>query len=188
MERIKEESQLRREYGYKNKTEVWKVQSILRSFRAQARRLIPLTDEQAQLEKRQLLSKLASLGLVNENAQIEDVLALTVRDLLERRLQTLVFRKKLANSVKQARQFITHGHITINGKKITSPAYMVKVSEENGIGFSENSTLASEEHPERIAVREKELKGVKKEETPAEEKEEEKEEKEIVKIAEEIGE
>ena len=186
MERIKEEAQLRKEYGYKNKKEIWKVQSILRKFRAQARRLIPLTDKQAQLEKQQLLSKLASLGLIKEGAQIEDVLALTVRDLLERRLQTLVFRKKMANSIKQARQFITHGHIVIGGKKITSPSYMVRVSEENEIAFAGNSPLANEMHPERVAAKEKEK--PKEEAKDVEESEEAKEEKEIIKTAEEIGE
>ncbi|MCD6575747.1 MAG: 30S ribosomal protein S4 [Nanoarchaeota archaeon] len=189
MDRIKEEAQLRKEYGYKNKKEIWKVQSVLRKFRAQARRLIPLTDKQAQLEKQQLLSRLASLGLVNENAQIEDVLALTIRDLLERRLQTLVFRKKMANSIKQARQFITHGHIVIGDKKVTSPSYMVKVSEEPYIGFAKNSPLADEDHPERVVIKEKELGKQKAEEVKEEkESEEEEEAKEILETAEEIGE
>ena len=199
MDRIKEESQLRKEYGYKNKNEIWKVQSVLRKFRAQARRLIPLTDKQAQLEKQQLLSKLVSLGLIKEGAQIEDVLALSVRDLLERRLQTLVYRKKLANSVNQARQFITHGHITIGNKKITSPSYMVKISEEMEISFAGNSPLMNEMHPERVAAREKEQKIKSEKEEPKEEKAEseekskkadteKEEEKEIVEIAEEVGE
>jgi len=183
MERIKEEKQLRKEYGYKNKKEIWKMQSILRNFRAQARRLIPLTDKQAQLEKKQLLSRLYSLGLVKENAQIEDVLALTIRDILERRLQTLVFRKKMANTIKQARQFITHGHIVIGDKKVTSPSHLVRVDEEPLIGFAPNSPLANEMHPERMAVKSKEKKEEAKEPT-----EEEIEEKEIKELAEEIGE
>ncbi len=153
--RIKEETQLRKEYGYKNKKEIWKVQSILRKFRDQARRLISLTGKQAQLEKQQLLSRLASLGVVKENAKIEDVLALTVRDLLERRLQTLVYRKKMANTISQSRQFISHGHISVGDMKITSPSYMVKTSEESKLSFAENSPLADETHPERAVALEK---------------------------------
>jgi small subunit ribosomal protein S4 len=189
--RIKEESELKREYGYKNKKEIWKVQSVLRQFRAQARRLIPLTDKQATLEKQQLLSKLASLGIINEGAKIEDVLALNIKNLLERRLQTIIVRKRIANSISQARQFITHGHITIGNKKITSPSYMVRILEENEIGFAGNSPLMSEMHPERVIAREKEVKRVAGEKTKedavkAKEKVEE-EEKEIIEISKELG-
>lgn len=155
MKRIKEESQLRKKYGYKNKKEIWKVQSTLRNFRAQARRLIPLKDKQAELEKQQLISKLAALGIIKEDSHIEDILALDIRDLLERRLQTILLKKKMANSIKQARQFITHGHIKIGENKITSPSYLVRISEESQISFSENSSIFSEMHPERVAAREK---------------------------------
>ena len=155
MARIKEEKELKKEYGYKNKREIWKVRSILRKFRAQARRLIPLTGKQAELEKKQLLTRLYNLGLVPENARIEDVLSLTVRDLLERRLQTLVYRKNMANTIKQARQMITHGHIVIGNKKVKSPSHLVTIGEESEIAFAGNSPFISEMHPERIAGREK---------------------------------
>jgi small subunit ribosomal protein S4 len=127
------------------------MQSILRKFRKQARRLIPLTDPQAQLEKKQLLTRLASLGLIKEGAQIEDVLALKVRDILERRLQTVVLRKKLAHTVKQARQMITHGHVLIGEKKVTSPSHLVTVGEEPEVAFITNSPFFSEMHAERVA-------------------------------------
>ena len=189
VDRIKEEAQLKQEFGYKNKKEMWKVQSTLRNFRAQARRLIPLTDKQAQLEKKQLLEKLVSLGLIKEGAQIEDVLGLSVKDLFERRIQTIMLRRKMANTIKQARQFITHGHVTIGNKKITSPSYLVKLSEENQISFAGNSSLISEMHPERVAIFEKDKKPEdrKKIEVPVK-KEEEAEEKEILEVAEEIAE
>lgn len=188
VDRIKEEAQLKQEYGYKNKKEMWKVQSTLRNFRAQARRLIPLTDRQAQLEKKQLIQKLVSLGIVKEGSQIEDVLGLTVKDLFERRIQTIMLRKKMANSIKQARQFITHGHVTIGAKKITSPSYLVKLSEENEISFAGNSSLISELHPERQVILEKDKKPEDRKKPVLEEKkEEEAEEKEILKVAEEIA-
>jgi len=176
--RIKEEADLRNDYGYKNKKEIWKMYSILRNFRAQARRLIPLTDKQAQLEKKQLLTRLASLGLVKENAQIENVLALKVRDILERRLQTLLLRKKFAHTVNQARQMITHGHIVVGEKKIRSPSHLVKIGDENSITFVGNSPFMSEMHPERVAgATKREKKRVA--ELPPEKVEEQKELKEL---------
>lgn len=49
--------------------------------------------------------------------------------LLERRLDNVVFRMGLANSRKEARQLVTHGHFTINGKKVDIPSLQVKVGD-----------------------------------------------------------
>jgi small subunit ribosomal protein S4 len=46
--------------------------------------------------------------------------------LLERRLDNTVFRLKMAISRVQARQMIIHGHITVNGKKVDKPSFLVK--------------------------------------------------------------
>lgn len=50
--------------------------------------------------------------------------------LLERRLDNVLYRAKLANTRTQARQIIVHGHILVNNKKVYSPSYLVKVSDE----------------------------------------------------------
>ncbi|PIY59933.1 30S ribosomal protein S4 [Candidatus Woesearchaeota archaeon CG_4_10_14_0_8_um_filter_47_5] len=148
--RIEQEKEYLNEYGLKNKKQVWKMVTILQNAKSQAKRLTIQTGPQAEKEKTQLLTKLATLGFVPENAALEDVLGLENKDVLERRLQTLVVRKNLARSMKQARQLITHGHVQINGKKITVPSYLVRSSEESSLGFSANSALADEMHPERI--------------------------------------
>ncbi len=147
--RMQLEAQLKKEYAYKNKREVWKMFSILRNFRAQARMLIGLQTPQAAVLKQQLMKRLNSLGLVKEDAALEDVLNLTIRDIMERRLQTRVYRLGLAKSMKQARQFIVHGHILIGDKKVKSPSRLVTVAEEKMIRFDPNSPLASEDHPAR---------------------------------------
>jgi len=123
--RIEEEAVLRKEYGYKSKTELWKVQSKLRNFRAQARKLIGLRTEQAEKEKKQLLSRLYKLGLVSKKANLDDVLDLVIENLMDRRLQTVVLKRNLSTSLRQARQVITHGHIAIDKKIITSQNYIV---------------------------------------------------------------
>jgi len=132
--RIDEERRLKQKYAYKNKKELWKFTSLLRDYRAQARSLIPLLDTtQGKREQKQLVEKLAGYGLVAKDATMDDILKLEIEDLLNRRLQTLVYRKGLANTVKQARQFIVHGHVKIEGNKITAPSYMVKVKEEETV-------------------------------------------------------
>jgi small subunit ribosomal protein S4 len=79
------------------------------------------------------------------------VLALDVTDLLERRLQTVVYRSGLANTVKQARQFVVHGHVAIGNRRVRTPAYTVEVEEEDDIGYDGTSPLNDELHPERTA-------------------------------------
>ena len=148
-ERIEEEEAIIKEFGLKNKKEIWKASSKLRDFFAQAKKAISLRTAQGEKEKMQLIKKLSSLGLLADKAPLEDVLNLSLRDILQRRLQSIVFNKKMSRTMKQARQFIVHEHIMVNGKKITVPGYLVPVAEENTVTFSANSDLAKEEHPER---------------------------------------
>jgi small subunit ribosomal protein S4 len=61
----------------------------------------------------------------------------------------VAYRKGLANTTSQARQFIVHGHITVHGARVRVPSYTVETSEEDSIAFDENSPLADDLHPER---------------------------------------
>ncbi len=148
-ERLDYEEPVSKEFGLKNKMELWRAASFLRKFASQAKRLIPLRGEQAELEKRQLIGKLNSLGIISREASLDEVLSLTLNDFLARRLQTIVFKRNLARSVKQSRQFIVHGQIKIGGKIITSPSFLVPAAVEDTVGFVETSALANAEHPER---------------------------------------
>jgi small subunit ribosomal protein S4 len=150
--RIKEENELLKKYGLKNKRELWKAQSTLRNYRRQARDLLARLrygDLQAEKEKKDLLMKLANLGLLPDSASLDDVLALDLEKLLERRLQTLVYLKGLAYTPKQARQLIVHGHASVRGRKVTVPGYLVKRNEEPSIEYTPFSPLVNELHPAR---------------------------------------
>ncbi len=149
-ERIEEEKKIMREYALKNKTEIYRLNSILRKFASQAKNLVAKKTEQAEKEKKQLMERLVRLGILEGNAHMDDVLALTLKNILERRLQSLVFRKGMSKTMNQARQFITHRHITLNGKKLTSPNHLVPKELENTIQYSPSSNLKDEMHPERI--------------------------------------
>jgi small subunit ribosomal protein S4 len=153
-ERIEEEKILITEYGLKNKEELLREAAALRNFTNQAKKLIAVKTEQAKKEEIQLLNRLKALGLM-QTSVLEDVLGLTVRNILDRRLQSIIFKKGLAKSAKQARQFITHGHILVNDKKITSPGHLLLKKDEAGIGFAPRSSLFSEDHPERAKKQEK---------------------------------
>ena len=156
--RILAEKELVREYGLKNKKEIYKTQSLLRNFTKQAKNIIALKNIQGEKEKKQLLSRLISLNLLSKDASLEKVLGLTINNILNRRLQTLVYKKGFAKNVEQARQFIVHGHITIKGQKINVPGYLVKLDEEFYIDFVKSSSLSNPEHPERLLKEKVEIK------------------------------
>lgn len=150
--RIKEENELLKKYGLKNKKELWKAQSLLRNYRRQGRELLARLrygDPQADKEMKGLIDKLANLGILQDNATLDDVLALELEKILERRLQTIVYFKGLAYTPKQARQLIVHGHTIVNDRKITVPGYLVKRKEEATIAYNPHSPLAHELHPAR---------------------------------------
>lgn len=126
-ERINRENEIIRKYGLKNKREIWKAESAVERIRRQAKRLITASEE----EKEVFLQKLKRMGFKIDD--IAGVLGLSKEDWLNRRLQTIVFRNKIANTPKQARQFITHKLVSIGKKKIDAPSYFVKADEEKEI-------------------------------------------------------
>lgn len=141
-ERLLEESRLLGAYGLRNKRELWKAATIVRYYRHRARALLAAPPEVREREEKTLLDKLIKLGLLNEGAKLDDILNLRVEDLLERRLQTIVYKKGLARSIYEARQLIVHGHIAIGGRRIRSPGYLVSREEEPLISYHYSSPLA----------------------------------------------
>ena len=132
-ERIEEEKELLKQYGLRRKYEIWKMDSLLKKLLHRAKMIIGEKSSQSDLERKQMLDRLSSLGLLKKDSKVEDVLNLKLKDVLERRLQTLIVRKQMAGTMRQARQFITHEHVSVGAKKITAPSYLVSVSEEPNI-------------------------------------------------------
>lgn len=135
-------------YGLKNKRELWKARTELSRVRHQARSLLALRQEVRQQKEPVLMKSLARIGLVKEDATLDDVLNLGVNNLLDRRLQTIVQRKFSFKTPYQARQAIVHGHITIVDRVITVPSYVVNVKEENQIHLSPKFKIQSAPAPE----------------------------------------
>lgn len=157
LSRIEEETRLVIEYGLRNKREVWIAKSALRRYHKAAREITALqsagaTPEAIERKKAELVGHLHRIGILGPNAGIEDVLSLRVEQQLDRRLQTQVYRHGFARSPKQARQFITHGHIAINGRRVSIPGYTVSAAEQDAITYSGSSPLVSDIHGERQRI------------------------------------
>lgn len=139
--RIEEEAGIKEEYGLKNKVEIWKANSQIRSVREKAKKLISANPEQ----QKAFFERLKKIGIkVNS---ISDVLSLEKKDHLNRRLQTIVFKKKLAHSPKQARQMIVHKKILVDGRAINSPSYLVPVALEEKISVKKKNVSKKLENP-----------------------------------------
>jgi len=146
---LQAELKLLGQYGLRNKRELWLHKTMLSRFRGIARSLLGMPTEERRKMEKQLLDRLHRLGILHETAVLDDVLDMALEEILERRLQTLVFRKGLAKSVYQARQLITHGHISIEGKRVSSPSYLVLREEEAKIAYAPSSPLSTPDHPLR---------------------------------------
>lgn len=149
---IDAERKLLQEFGLQRKKEIHKHHSFLKKYKDIAKRLIANATVQGLKEKEQMIKKLSLLGLISPSAALDDILSLQLPHILERRLESIIFRKGLAKTMKQARQFIVQGHIQIGEKGITSPSYLVPVLEEAKLQFKPSSALAFADHPERIRV------------------------------------
>lgn len=154
-----EERRVVDKYGLKNKREFWKAQSILRNYRRQARELqarLRAGEAQAGQETKWLLESLTRMGLLAPGSPtVDDVLALSVEGFLERRLDWLVFQRGLAPTAKSARKLVVHGHISLSEHRVNRPGYLVRRDEEASLSYSTTSPLTNEEHPLRVALREK---------------------------------
>ena len=132
-DRIQEEKKLLQKYGLRRKREIWKAESILRNYRRRARIIAAKNDKEGE---KILLDKLYKMGIFERrDVELDDVLDLKIDSILRRRLQTLVLENGLGNTPSQARQFIVHGHIAIDGKRTIFPSYLVPRNIEGKIGY-----------------------------------------------------
>jgi len=128
-ERIVEEAEIKKEFGLKNKKEIWTSESRIKSIREKAKKLISATPKEQQV----LFDSLKKIGL-NVNS-IADVLSLNKEDYLKRRLQSVVKNKKIVTTINGARQLIVHKKIRVGENIVDSPSYIVSVDLEDKISL-----------------------------------------------------
>jgi small subunit ribosomal protein S9e len=144
-ERLDSELKLVGQYGLKNKREVWRVQLTLAKIRKAARELLtlPENDDRRIFEGNALIRRMIRLGLLGENERkLDFVLGLTIPKFMERRLQTKVFKMKLAKSIHHARLLIRQRHIRVGKQIVNVPSYLVRTESEKYIDYAINSPIA----------------------------------------------
>ena len=156
--RIDEEHALKEKYGLKKvggMKEIWREKSSLRRHRNQAMKLIGRVDTSEghfAREKTDLVNSLCRQGLLVDGASIDDVLQINVEHMLSRRLQSVVYYRGLAPSMRAARNMIVHGHISIGEQKMTVPGYHIRKLEEEDLNYASNSVYNDPNHPFRVEM------------------------------------
>ena len=74
--------------------------------------------------------------------------------MLECRLDNVVYRLGFANSIRQARQMVVHGHILVNGKKVDIPSFAVQVGDEVTLREKSRTNVMFKENFESGALNE----------------------------------
>ncbi|MFW9926263.1 MAG: 30S ribosomal protein S4 [Candidatus Thorarchaeota archaeon] len=151
-DRFEQELQLIGAYGLRNKKELWKHRTDLSNYRRNARQMLALPPADRAQNERELVTKLSRIGILTTEPTLDHVLDLTLENLLERRLQTIVFRKGMASSMHHARQLVTHGHIALDDARVNTPQRLITVTEEERLQYTTKSPLNDMSHPARIAA------------------------------------
>ena len=151
-ERIEEEHTLKDQYGLKRvggMKEIWRERSALRRHRQLAMKLIGRVDTSEghfKREKEEFLDSMQRKGLISEDADLDDVLQISVENMLDRRLQSQVYYKGFAPSMRAARNMIVHGHIVLGNQKMNVPGYHVLRSQEADIAYHPSSNFNDPNH------------------------------------------
>jgi small subunit ribosomal protein S9e len=141
-ERLDRELRLVGSYGLRCKTELWRYNVVLSKMRRTARLLLTLPENHPRrvLEGSALLRRCHDLGILEEGKnKLDYVLSLSIPHILERRLQTVVFKNGLATSLHQARVLILQRHIAVGKQIVTTPSFMVRKAREGVIAFADVS-------------------------------------------------
>ena len=148
-ERMITELKLVGRYGLRNKRELWKAQTILGNLRSQARSILAEPEGVREIRERDLLARTHRLGILEDDATLDNVLGLSIESILDRRLQTVVYRLGYPYTPYQARQMIVQRHVMLGDEIVSTPSRLVKRHEEEKIGLSPFSKFADEDHPMR---------------------------------------
>ena len=148
---IDEEAILVKDYALKNKREIRKVELQISKLKKIAKSLNKNDETKNSQEAKNFIDSLKAKGLLDiESTSLDEVLDITLRNVFDRRLSNILYKNKLARTATQARQFIVHRHVKVNGKLVDSPSFSVSLADEATIEFRPSSSLINEEHPERV--------------------------------------
>ena len=118
-----------------------------------------LSDYGVQLKEKQKVRFMYGLNerqfrkTFDEAAKLQGIHGTNFLRLLESRLDNLVYRAGFASTRRGARQLVNHGHVTVNGKKVDIPSYIVKVGDVISLKEDDKNLKVVEEALSKITKR-----------------------------------
>ncbi len=143
-EELSQELNLLGTYGLRNKKELWKAQTTLSRIKKRARQLLAAPPSVRGKMEAELTTYLNRMGLAPEGASLDDVLGLSIENVLNRRLQTVVLSRGLTKTIHQARQMIAHRHVAIGDRTVSVPSYFVRRDEEVAVALRPGVSLTGQ--------------------------------------------
>merc|ERR1712176_1140527 len=99
-------------------------------------------DPRRLFEGEALIRRMVRIGMLKDSERkLDYVLGLTIAQFMERRLQTLVMKRKIAHSFHHARVMIRQKHIAVGKQMVNIPSFMVRVSSEQHIQLAPSSVF-----------------------------------------------
>ena len=138
-ERLDKELKICGEYGLRAKKEIWRVGRHLAHCRKAARILLtlPEKDNRRLFEGAALLRRMTNYGMLDESKQkLEFILEVEIEEMLDRRLQTQIWKLDMAKSIHHARVLIKQRHIRVGRQVVNVPSFMVRVESQKHIDFA----------------------------------------------------
>ncbi len=132
-ERIEHEHGIRDKYGLGNMHELWKATTEVGKIRRNVREV--LAGRATEKVGTEIIARLVRYGIVKSGATLDDLLVVSPEAILDRRLQSVIYKKGMSKSIGQARQLIAHGFIAIDGHRVSAPGYLVTRDEESRITY-----------------------------------------------------
>ena len=142
------------EYGLRCKREIWRAQLALAKIRSAARKLLTLDEKDAKrmFEGDALLNRMVRYGVLSSSEKrLDAVLSLSTARFLDRRLQTMVWKKNYAKSVHHARVLILQRHIRVGKQLVNSPSFLVRNESMGHIDLALNSPFLPNGPKGRVA-------------------------------------
>ena len=121
---LKIESDLLKQYGLRNKKELYKTKGLVQKYQKLNRSV-----DHSTLKYKSICEKLIKLGIFSSAFSSQKFHTLSVNNFLERRLQTIVAKMK-AISLSNARQLIIHGKVMVNKTIKRFPCYLIRVDSQ----------------------------------------------------------
>ncbi len=134
------------EYGLRCKREIWRSQLALAKIRSAARKLLTLDEKDSKrlFEGEALLGRMVRYGVLgSDEKRLDAVLSLSTQRFLDRRLQTMVWKRNFAKSVHHARVLILQRHIRVGKQLVNSPSFLVRTESMGHIDYAFDSPFVA---------------------------------------------